>query len=165
MGPIFKKFQKYQLVSEFAYWQWDKGVNAAMDEVQRALTAQYASHGFSTRAIHSGQAPDATTGAVVPPISLSTTFAHTSPGRHVCVCCVCVCVCMCVYMCMWFSPISLSYTYLNTNLHTHLHTTHSHSHTHTHSHSHTLTLALTLTLTGQMTGHYDYARSNNPVRL
>ena len=39
-------------------------------------------HGFETRAIHAGQAPDATTGAVVTPISLSTTFAQTAVGEH-----------------------------------------------------------------------------------
>ena len=31
--------------------------------------------GFETRAIHAGQDPDPFTGAVVPPISISTTFA------------------------------------------------------------------------------------------
>lgn len=38
--------------------------------------------GFSTRAIHAGQAPDPTTGAVVTPISLSTTFAQDGVGNH-----------------------------------------------------------------------------------
>lgn len=37
-------------------------------------------HGFATRVIHAGQAPDATTGALVVPISLATTFAQPSPG-------------------------------------------------------------------------------------
>jgi len=37
--------------------------------------------GFETRAIHDGQAPDAVTGAVIPPISLSTTFAQDAVGR------------------------------------------------------------------------------------
>ncbi len=37
--------------------------------------------GFETRAIHAGQAPDSVTGAVVPPISLSTTFAQDAVGR------------------------------------------------------------------------------------
>lgn len=37
-------------------------------------------HGFGTAAIHAGQEPDARTGAVVPPISLATTFAQSSPG-------------------------------------------------------------------------------------
>lgn len=39
-------------------------------------------HGFETRAIHAGQDPDATTGAVVTPISLSTTFAQEAVGVH-----------------------------------------------------------------------------------
>jgi cystathionine gamma-synthase len=38
--------------------------------------------GFETRAIHSGQPPDPVTGAVVPPVSLSTTFAQEGVGRH-----------------------------------------------------------------------------------
>lgn len=38
--------------------------------------------GFETRAIHVGQDPDPATGAVVPPISLSTTFAQASVGAH-----------------------------------------------------------------------------------
>src|SRR5438874_3706849 len=40
------------------------------------------SHGFETRAIHSGQEPDARTGAVVPPITLATTFAQDGVGAH-----------------------------------------------------------------------------------
>ena len=38
--------------------------------------------GFETRAVHVGQEPDPATGAVVPPISLSTTFAQQAVGRH-----------------------------------------------------------------------------------
>jgi cystathionine gamma-synthase len=37
---------------------------------------------FETRAIHEGQPPDPATGAVVVPISLSTTFAQTAVGEH-----------------------------------------------------------------------------------
>jgi cystathionine gamma-synthase len=37
---------------------------------------------FETRAIHAGQQPDPTTGAVVTPISLATTFAQESVGVH-----------------------------------------------------------------------------------
>ena len=37
---------------------------------------------FDTLAIHAGQAPDPSTGAVVPPISLSTTFAQSEVGVH-----------------------------------------------------------------------------------
>ena len=38
--------------------------------------------GFETRAIHAGQDPDSVTGAVVTPISLSTTFAQDAVGDH-----------------------------------------------------------------------------------
>ncbi len=38
--------------------------------------------GFETRAIHAGQPPDPTTGAVVPPVSFATTFAQDSVGEH-----------------------------------------------------------------------------------
>ena len=37
--------------------------------------------GFATRCVHAGQQPDPTTGAVVASISLSTTFAHKTPGE------------------------------------------------------------------------------------
>ena len=37
---------------------------------------------FETRAIHVGQEPDAATGAVVVPITLSTTFAQEAVGKH-----------------------------------------------------------------------------------
>jgi len=37
--------------------------------------------GFETRAIHAGQAPDPTTGAVVTPVYLTSTYQHTAPGE------------------------------------------------------------------------------------
>ena len=37
---------------------------------------------FETRAIHDGQPPDPVTGAVVTPITLSSTFVHEEVGRH-----------------------------------------------------------------------------------
>jgi len=40
------------------------------------------SDGFETRAIHAGQDPDGATGAVVTPISLSTTFVQDAVGKH-----------------------------------------------------------------------------------
>lgn len=43
-------------------------------------TTDYQTMGFATRAIHAGQEPDPITGAVIPPISLSTTFAQESAG-------------------------------------------------------------------------------------
>src|SRR5215831_4888322 len=39
-------------------------------------------HRFATRAIHAGQSPDPTTGAVMPPIYVSSTYAQSSPGVH-----------------------------------------------------------------------------------
>ncbi len=38
--------------------------------------------GFQTRAIHAGQSPDPTTGAVMPPIYATSTYAQASPGVH-----------------------------------------------------------------------------------
>jgi cystathionine gamma-lyase len=37
---------------------------------------------FETKAIHAGQAPDPSTGAVVTPVHFSSTFAQESPGKH-----------------------------------------------------------------------------------
>jgi cystathionine gamma-synthase len=39
------------------------------------------SHGFATRAIHAGQAPDPTTGAIIPTLTLSATFQQSEPGN------------------------------------------------------------------------------------
>ena len=39
-------------------------------------------YGFETRAIHAGSDPDPSTGAVVPPVSLATTFAQAAVGEH-----------------------------------------------------------------------------------
>ena len=38
--------------------------------------------GFETRAIHSGQRPDPTTGAIMTPIYASSTYVQKSPGVH-----------------------------------------------------------------------------------
>ena len=38
--------------------------------------------GFSTRAIHAGQTPDPTTGAIMTPLYLTSTFVQSSPGEH-----------------------------------------------------------------------------------
>ena len=38
--------------------------------------------GFATRAIHAGQEPDPTTGAVMMPIYATSTYAQSSPGVH-----------------------------------------------------------------------------------
>ena len=45
-------------------------------------STNFKTKGFATKAIHVGQSPDPYTGAVIPPITLSTTFAQSSPGKH-----------------------------------------------------------------------------------
>lgn len=44
--------------------------------------AKDSNYGFETNAIHVGQEPDPTTGAVIPPIYISSTFKQRSPGVH-----------------------------------------------------------------------------------
>ncbi len=39
-------------------------------------------HAFATRAIHAGQAPDPSTGAIMPPIYATSTYVQRSPGVH-----------------------------------------------------------------------------------
>src|SRR5262245_31233082 len=39
-------------------------------------------YGFSTRAIHAGQPPDPTTGAVAVPIYMTSTYVHDALGEH-----------------------------------------------------------------------------------
>lgn len=38
--------------------------------------------GFATRAIHAGQSPDPTTGAIMTPLYLTSTYVQSSPGVH-----------------------------------------------------------------------------------
>jgi cystathionine gamma-lyase len=40
------------------------------------------SHGMGTKAIHAGQSPDPSTGAVMVPIYATSTYAQASPGEH-----------------------------------------------------------------------------------
>ena len=46
------------------------------------MTRQPEGWGFSTRAVHVGQGPDPSTGAVVQPIHMATTFAQDGVGHH-----------------------------------------------------------------------------------
>src|SRR3989440_9429261 len=39
-------------------------------------------HDFATRAIHAGQEPDPTTGAIMTPVYLTSTYVQESPGKH-----------------------------------------------------------------------------------
>ncbi len=38
-------------------------------------------HGFGTRAIHAGQSPDPTTGAIMTPVYMTSTYVQESPGK------------------------------------------------------------------------------------
>ena len=53
-----------------------------MGEETASNEAGQAGWGFETRAIHAGQEPDPVTGAVVTPITLSTTFVQDGVGQH-----------------------------------------------------------------------------------
>jgi len=37
---------------------------------------------FETKAIHAGQAPDPSTGAIIPPVFLTSTYVQEAPGKH-----------------------------------------------------------------------------------
>ncbi len=39
-------------------------------------------HRFDTRAIHAGQSPDPSTGAIMPPVYLTSTYVQEAPGEH-----------------------------------------------------------------------------------
>jgi len=39
-------------------------------------------HGFATRAVHAGQEPDPSTGAIMTPIYATSTYVQESPGKH-----------------------------------------------------------------------------------
>jgi len=49
---------------------------------QSAMATQSNLLGFSTRAVHAGQEPDPTTGAIMTPIYATSTYVQESPGRH-----------------------------------------------------------------------------------
>ncbi|MFT3807137.1 cystathionine gamma-synthase [Arenimonas sp.] len=46
------------------------------------MTSENKSHGLGTLAIHAGQSPDPSTGAVMTPIYATSTYAQKSPGVH-----------------------------------------------------------------------------------
>lgn len=39
-------------------------------------------HGFGTKAVHAGQEPDPSTGAIMTPVYMTSTYVQTSPGVH-----------------------------------------------------------------------------------
>lgn len=54
-----------------------------MDEIEGVyLMDHFLKSKFETKAIHVGQPPDGTTGAIMTPITLATTYVQSSPGVH-----------------------------------------------------------------------------------
>jgi len=52
------------------------------DTTAEAMSSKRSPSAFATRAIHAGQEPDPTTGAVMQPIFATSTFKQRSPGEH-----------------------------------------------------------------------------------
>lgn len=52
-----------------------------ISKLEECMSSQ-SKQGFSTRMIHAGQQPDPTTGAIMTPVYLSSTFVQSSPGVH-----------------------------------------------------------------------------------
>ncbi|MDT0633098.1 cystathionine gamma-synthase [Rubrivirga sp. S365] len=57
-------------------------VDAVSDAPPDALGSPEADLGFGTRAIHAGQAPDPTTGAIMTPVYLTSTYVQEAPDVH-----------------------------------------------------------------------------------
>ena len=55
---------------------WAVGVGPGREQTIVLLNRR----GFATRTIHAGQSPDPSTGAVMPPIYATSTYAQSSPG-------------------------------------------------------------------------------------
>ena len=46
------------------------------------MTSDTSKQGLGTRAIHAGQSPDPSTGAIMTPIYATSTYVQSSPGVH-----------------------------------------------------------------------------------
>ena len=44
--------------------------------------ADSSTHRFGTRAVHAGQRPDPTTGAIMTPVYLTSTYVQSAPNEH-----------------------------------------------------------------------------------
>jgi cystathionine gamma-lyase len=52
------------------------------DKLMKSLNKKNNTQGLGTRAIHAGQSPDPSTGAIMTPIYATSTYVQASPGRH-----------------------------------------------------------------------------------
>jgi cystathionine gamma-lyase len=55
---------------------------ACHDPQPKPTMSDAKTHRFATRAIHAGQSPDPSTGAIMPPIYATSTYVQASPGVH-----------------------------------------------------------------------------------
>ncbi|TPX72937.1 hypothetical protein SpCBS45565_g00251 [Spizellomyces sp. 'palustris'] len=58
------------------------GITSKAQDAHLSGAPRHVSGGFGTLAVHAGQDPDPITGAVIPALSLSTTFAQSAAGVH-----------------------------------------------------------------------------------
>jgi len=61
---------------------WASGTSATPTPIVPTARVTAPRHGFATRAIHAGQTPDPTTGAIMTPIFATSTYVQQSPGVH-----------------------------------------------------------------------------------
>src|SRR5438132_13766245 len=54
----------------------------SMTDIPRKSEAQDTRYGFETRAIHTGQDPDPTTGSIIVPIYQTSTYVQEKLGQH-----------------------------------------------------------------------------------
>jgi cystathionine gamma-lyase len=61
---------------------WAGGTSTSPTPIVPAARVAAPRQGFATRAVHAGQTPDPTTGAVMTPIYATSTYVQQSPGVH-----------------------------------------------------------------------------------
>ena len=54
----------------------------SIDDIMARVFDEDLTSGFATQAIHAGQRPDESTGAIMPPVYLTSTYVHSKLGEH-----------------------------------------------------------------------------------
>jgi cystathionine gamma-lyase len=54
----------------------------SIDDIMARIFDDDLGSGFATKAIHAGQRPDESTGAIMPPVYLTSTYVHSKLGEH-----------------------------------------------------------------------------------
>lgn len=69
--------------AEYASWtSWTSWIGNAIPMPTTTKKTPLAHQGLGTRAIHAGQQPDPSTGAIMTPIYATSTYVQESPGKH-----------------------------------------------------------------------------------